>query len=1173
MKVGVLALQGSFIEHIGILRKLGVETSPIRLPRELDSIDGLIIPGGESTTILRLMKDFGLIKPIREMAQDGLPIWGTCAGMILLAKEVSNSEMETLGLMDVKVRRNAFGSQIDSFEIDLQIPLLGKLPFRAIFIRAPIIEQAKPGVEIVSRLPDGRIVAIRQDRLLACAFHPEFTDDLRFHSYFLNIVKGSCSPKDKNLPCSHVKSRSAAAPGNYTTANLMFRIEVSVKPRFPDLEGDRLKTDIHDIGITTVKEVRVSDVYFLEGKLDETELERIGRELLADPVFEEFSWGEGPLSSLSGEDTHLIVVTYNPGVTDPVASSVSKAIRDLGIDTVTSVKTARKYSLRGELSEHALRSICDKLLVNSVIQHVVTKKETIALPTPTYKFVLNTVDLLSLDDDGLMELSRGRLWLNLTEMKRIKDYFSRLGRNPTDVELETLAQTWSEHCIHKTFKSKIKLGQLIIDNLLKSTVMKVTEELKKPWCLSVFRDNAGVIDFDGRYAICFKVETHNHPSAIEPYGGAATGIGGVIRDILGTGLGAKPILNTDVFCFAPPDFPYDKLPRGVLHPRRIFKGVRAGVADYGNRMGIPTLNGAILFDERYVGNPLVFCGTVGMLPVSMSQRGQQQPGDFVVLVGGRTGRDGIHGVTFASGELTKESETISSSSVQIGDPITEKKLMDVLLKARDRGLYRRITDCGGGGLSSAVGEMAEETGVRVYLERVPLKYSGLSYTEIWISESQERMVLAVPPDTVNQLISLFQSEGVEAAVIGEFTNTRRLELFYEDNLVGDLDMEFLHKGLPQPEKEAIWEPPKHEEPDFPQPSDLGEQLLRILSSWNVCSKEWVIRQYDHEVQGGSVLKPLTGVNNDGPSDATIVRPLLDSDMGIIVANGINPKYGDIDPYWMAASAIDEALRQIVAVGGSLKKVALLDNFCWGNPDKPDRLGGLVRAAQACYDIALGYETPFISGKDSLYNEFETEQESICIPPTLLISAVAVMDNVERAVTMDCKREGDLIYIVGTTWNELGGSQYYSIHGYIGNRVPRVNPKKGKRLMDALSAAMEKGLVRACHDLSEGGLGVAAAEMAFAGGLGMVIDLAKVPLGEAINRDDYVLFSESNTRFLVEVAPEDRHRFESTMAGVNFAAIGQVTSKEKLEVYAFNGKMVLSASIAELKEAWQRPLRW
>jgi phosphoribosylformylglycinamidine synthase II len=953
----------------------------------------------------------------------------------------------------------------------------------------------------------------------------------------------------------------------------LLRIEVSPKTGLPDPEGERLEKDIRDIGINAVKRVRVSHVYLLEGELDEEEMGRIGRELLADPVVEDFYWGDGLSSDASRTNACIVEVAYNPGVADPVAGSVGRAIRDLGISTVTSVKTARRYSLWGDLSDEGLQSIRDKLLFNRLVQHVVTKGEAVSLPSATYEFALTTVDLLGLDDSGMMELSKDRLWLNLVEMRRIKDHFSGLGRNPTDVELETLAQTWSEHCIHKTFKSKIKLGQLVIDNLLKSTLMKVTEELAKPWCLSVFRDNAGVIDFDGCHAICFKVETHNHPSALEPYGGAATGIGGVIRDVMGTGLGAKPILNTDVFCFGPPDFPYDKLPPGVLHPRRVFKGVRAGVADYGNRLGIPTLNGAILFDERYVGNPLVFCGTAGLMPVTMSQRGRQQPGDLVVLAGGKTGRDGIHGVTFASGELTRRSESVSSSSVQIGDPITEKKVIDVLLKARDRNLYRRITDCGGGGLSSAVGEMAEETGVRVCLERVPLKYTGLSYTEIWISESQERMLMAVPPDKVEQLLELFRSEEVEATTIGEFTDTHRLELLYRDNLVCDLDMEFLHKGLTQLEKEAVWELPQHAEPNFPPPTDLCEDLLLVLASWNVCSKEWVIRQYDHEVQGGSVLKPLTGVNNDGPSDAAVIRPVLDSDKGIIVSNGINPKYGDIDPYWMAASAIDEALRQIVAVGGNLRKVALLDNFCWGNPDKPDRLGGLVRAAQACYDIALGYETPFISGKDSLYNEFKTEHGSISIPPTLLISAVAVMDTVERTVTMHCKQEGDLIYIVGTTLNELGGSQYYGIHGYVGNRAPGVDAKRGKKLMDALSAVTEKGLVRACHDLSEGGIGVAAAEMAFAGCLGMVVHLGWVPLGEPVNRDDYVLFSESNTRFLVEVAASDRRQFADMMAGVDFAVIGEVTNRGKLEVYGLKGQLVLSAPIGELREAWQKPLRW
>jgi phosphoribosylformylglycinamidine synthase II len=953
----------------------------------------------------------------------------------------------------------------------------------------------------------------------------------------------------------------------------LFRVEVSVKPSFPDPRGEALRADIRDLGIGTVGRVRVSDVYLLEGKLSQKEVNIICQELLADPVVEEYSVVEAPLVAPEDKDAHAIEVAYNPGVMDPVEESVRKGILDLDMTTVESVKTAKRYYLSGELSASDIDLISSKLLVNSVIQHAVTGRERVSLPSAEYRFSREEVNLLALDDDGLAKLGQEKLELNLDELKHIQSHFSRLGRNPTDVELETLAQTWSEHCKHKTFKSRIRLGKQVIDNLLQSTIMRVTEELNKPWCLSTFKDNSGVIDFDGRYALCFKVETHNHPSAIEPYGGASTGLGGVIRDPLGTGLGSKPIASTDVFCFAPPDFPHDRLPPGILHPRRILKGVRAGVADYGNRIGIPTLNGAILFDERYLGNPVVMCGTIGLMPKDAAQMGRQQPGDLVIVVGGRTGRDGIHGVTFASALLTGESEAVSASSVQIGNPVTEKKMIDVLLKARERGLYRRITDCGGGGLSSAVGEMAAETGVRVYLEKVPLKYSGLSYTEIWLSESQERMILAVPPASAEELISLFASEDVEATVIGEFTDDRRLKLFYQDNLVCDLDMKFLHHGLPQLEREAVWQPINYPEPDFAEPTDLGEDLKKILNSWNVCSKEWVIRQYDHEVQGGSILKPLTGISDDGPSDAAIIRPVLDSEKGVIIANGINPKYGDIDPYWMAASAVDEALRQVVAVGGSLKRVALLDNFSWGNPEKPDRLGGLVRAAQGCADIALAYGTPFISGKDSLYNEYETGTESICIPPTLLISAMAVMEDVSRVVSMDCKQEGELLYIVGTTYNELGGSHYYSIHGLIGNRVPQVNPKEGKKLMDTLSAAMERGLVKACHDCSEGGIGVAAAEMAFAGGLGMTLYLDKVPLGEPISRNDAILFSESNTRFLVEVAPEDSQRFEQAMKGVTFAAIGQVTKGDKFEVYGIDGEKVVSTPLAELKEAWQKPLRW
>ncbi|MES0329758.1 MAG: AIR synthase-related protein, partial [Dehalococcoidales bacterium] len=441
------------------------------------------------------------------------------------------------------------------------------------------------------------------------------------------------------------------------------------------------------------------------------------------------------------------------------------------------------------------------------------------------------------------------------------------------------------------------------------------------------------------------------------------------------------------------------------------------VADYANRLGIPTPNGAVLFDERYLGNPLVYCGTAGIMPIGCARMGRQQPDDLIVLVGGRTGRDGIHGVTFASEKLTEKSTELSFSAVQIGNPIVEKKMIDTIIQARERRLFRRITDCGGGGLSSAVGEMAEETGARVYLERVPLKYAGLSYSEIWISESQERMILAVPPGCRNELLKLFAAEDVEATVIGEFTDDKRLKLFYRDNPVADLDMAFLHGGLPCLELKATWTAPQHPEPDLKPLPDLGEELKNILGAWNVASKEWVIRQYDHEVQGSSVLKPLVGVDEDGPGDAAIIRPVLDSARGLIISNGINPDYGDIDPYWMAASAIDEALRQIIAVGGDLERVALLDNFSWGNTSRPESLGALVRACQACYDMAVVYETPFISGKDSLNNEFYFEGRTISIPHTLLISAMAVMEDSGKAVSMDFKEAGSLIYLAGTTYNE------------------------------------------------------------------------------------------------------------------------------------------------------------
>jgi len=980
---------------------------------------------------------------------------------------------------------------------------------------------------------------------------------------------------------------------------MFWKIEVIDKPGIFDAVGVGVKKDVLDLGIDSVKDVRFVQVYKIEGSISPQEVEKICAQLLADKVSQDYRITAGRKQSAAG-NVHIVEVAHNPGVMDPVEDSTLKGIRDLGIGGVTSVKTARKYLLTGKLTEKQLKTISEKLLYNKLIQHVVKDQAFEHGPEAAgdagYKFGLVILDLLQATDKRLQELSsQGQLFLNLIEMRLIQDHFKKLGRNPTDCELETLAQTWSEHCGHKTFRGKIEYKEIIgpqshrvaksqgkklkIDNLLKSTIMKVTKELNKPWCVSVFKDNSGVIEFDDKYNVCFKVETHNHPSALEPFGGANTGIGGVIRDPMGTGLGAKPFLNTDVFCFAPPDYPFSKLPKGTLHPKRIAKGVVSGVRDYGNKMGIPTVNGSVLFHEGFVGNPLVYCGTAGIMPKDKSSK-KTSSGELIVVVGGRTGRDGIHGATFSSGELTHESETISSGAVQIGNPIQEKKMLDTLLVARDRGLYTAITDCGAGGLSSAVGEMAQELGCRVDLEKVPLKYKGLSYTEIWISESQERMAISVKKEKLTELLGLFSGENVEATVIGEFTDSKRLKLFYHNHLVCDLDMQFLHEGLPKTEKKACYVSPKHKEPVIAVKKDLTPYLAGLLGDYDICSKEWVVRQYDHEVQGGTVLKPLVGIVNDGPSDAAIVKPVLGSKRAVIVSNGINFRYGFIDPYWMAASCIDEALRQIIAVGGSLEEVALLDNFCWGNPDKPDRLGSLVRTSYGCYDIAKAFGVPFISGKDSLYNEYAVHGKSQAIPGTILISAIGVMKDAGKAVSMYAKKPGNLIYIVGLTREELGGSHYYGMFKAMGNNVPRVYPDQANKTFRALSLASSSGLISAMHDCSEGGLGVAASEMAFSGGLGMELFLAEVPYTgsscggkKRIERNDFVLFSESNSRFIVEIEKKHQEKFEKLLKGTAWGLIGCVSPGKDFKVFGLDGDICLNSNIEDLKESWQKPLRW
>jgi phosphoribosylformylglycinamidine synthase len=968
-----------------------------------------------------------------------------------------------------------------------------------------------------------------------------------------------------------------------------------------DVMADAIAAAAGDLGLARQLAPHTARGYLLEGDATTADIHRLADELLADRVVERTvvgRVGEPVLHTPPPGVPVCVHVLPKPGVMDPVALSAEKAIADFGI-AVRTVRTLKKVWLP-DLAPATLQALCSKVLANDSVEHVVIGPLTLQRLDmgQATRFQLIHIPLRDLDGAALEELSRTRqLYLSRIEMETIQAYYRSLQRDPTDVELETLAQTWSEHCSHKTLGGRIAYrdegGERHFENLLKETIFAATRTIRRElaehdWCVSVFEDNAGVVRFDERYHVVFKVETHNHPSALEPYGGANTGIGGVIRDPLGTGLGARPVCNTDVFCFAPPDTPPEQLPPGVLHPRRVMQGVVAGVRDYGNRMGIPTVNGAIYFDPRYLGNPLVYCGTVGLLPCDKARKAPQA-GDLIVVIGGRTGRDGIHGATFSSAELTSDSESLSGGAVQIGNAITEKMLLDVVLAARDQGLYHAITDCGAGGFSSAVGEMGEHLGAEVTLEAAPLKYEGLTYTEIWISEAQERMVLSVPPETWDAFRALCEAEGVEAVIIGRFVPTGRLRLTYHGQTVGDLDMQFLHGGRPAVVRDACYTPPPETPLELPRQSgDGGADLLGILGSLNVASKEWVIRQYDHEVQGGSVVKPLVGAANDGPSDAAVLRPVLDSLQGLAIACGMNPCYGELDPYHMAASGIDEAIRNCVAVGADPARIALLDNFCWGYTDRPETLGSLVRAALACHDLAVALRTPFISGKDSLNNEFTYvdaagQRRTIAIPPSLLISALGQVPDTRACVTMDLKRPGNVLYQVGETDNELGGSHYARRHGLRGGHVPQVHVPRAQRTFPAVHAAIRQGLLRSCHDMSEGGLAVAIAEMALAGGFGAAVDLDGIPgqctaLSEPL-RTIVRLFAESNTRFVCEVEPDHVPAWETLLQQreVPCHRIGTVAASDRVTIEAQaehgNRRRWIDLPIAQLKDAWQQPLKW
>jgi phosphoribosylformylglycinamidine synthase len=961
-----------------------------------------------------------------------------------------------------------------------------------------------------------------------------------------------------------------------------WRVEVFRRAQIDDPAGAAAVAALREVGVQGVRSIRRGHGFLLSPELSPAALETIAQRLLVDPVLEEARVTppgdlpqRGELSARGAHKLHRILVMRRRGVMDPTALTIERAIARSGLGDKLEVRalTFQAFEIEGELDRAHLERAAQDVLANDVVDEVYIDDDALhfEFPTAGATHVVQHVPLREANDAELERISRdGQLSLSLDEMHAIRAHYRAANREPTIAEIETLAQTWSEHCKHKTFTGIIDYDGERIDNLLKRTIKAATVELNKPWCVSVFHDNAGVIEFDTGWNVCFKVETHNHPSAIDPYGGAGTGVGGVIRDILGVGLGAKPIANTDAFFVGPADLPQEKLPKGCMHPRRILRGVVAGVRDYGNRMGIPTVNGGVWFHPRYVGNPLVYAGCVGLMPADCTDK-HVAPGDAIVVVGGRTGRDGIHGATFSSLELHDESQVVSSSAVQIGDPITEKRVCDALLRARDARLYRAVTDCGAGGLSSAVGEMGAECGAEVDLELVPLKYPGLSPAEIWISEAQERMVLAVPPEKLDELLAVFRAEDCEATAIGRFNATGKLELRYRGERVGSLDMAFLHDGDPRPLRVAKRPVIDTTDPGCPPCADANAATLALLRAPNIASKEWIVRQYDHEVQGMGVLKPLCGERDDGPGDAAVLQPLAHSKRGIAIGCGANPDYGLRDPYAMATAVIDEALRNVVAVGGDPARTAILDNFSWGNCKRPEQLGTLVEAARGCYAAAIAYETPFISGKDSLNNEFRTGDETISIPPTLYVSALAIVPDVSRSVSMDLKRAGNALYLVGMTHAEFGGSQYFALAGLEGGRAPRPDLAVAPRTLRALHSALKDGLARACHDLSEGGLAVAAAEMAFAGELGAALDLENAPLGDfdaaRVDRDTALLFSESCTRFLVEVAPEHAADFERALKGLDFARIGVVRTERRLSI-ARGAKTLVDLDLDALRAAHQ-----
>lgn len=994
---------------------------------------------------------------------------------------------------------------------------------------------------------------------------------------------------------------------------MAFRIEIGFKQSVPDARGKSVvERARHALGIS-LQQCRTRDVYKVDIELNGVQRTAV-RKAFTDPV-----------TCSSAEDrlappkfTWLIEIGYKPGVTDNVGRTARSLVRDVldrDLNDHERVFTAIQYFITApDATRDEMQHLASDLLANPLIQdiHLFSQEEwdtsepdrSVPLMAADKEIEVNTIDL-NVDDESLMRISReGILSLSLQEMHAIRDHYLDAGRkedrlalglpeHPTDVELECIAQTWSEHCKHKIFAGRIeytdeKGNEQTIQSLFKTYIQGATKKVseKIDWLVSVFSDNAGVIRFRDDLYLVFKVETHNSPSALDPYGGSITGIVGCNRDPMGTGLGAELLCNTWGYCLGSPFYDGD-LPEGLFHPRRIRDGVHAGVIDGGNQSGIPYVRGFECFDDRFIGKPLVYCGTAGFLPAKVCDRPSESkeifPGDILVVVGGRTGLDGIHGATFSSEELRQESP---AQAVQIGDPITQRMMYEFLIEARDLNLYQCITDNGAGGLSCSAGEMGTMSGgVDIDLQKAPLKYEGLQPWEILLSEAQERMTLAVPPEKLDAFMELARRREVEAAALGTFTDNGKYLIRYGDRVVASMDMSFLYEHCPLMTMEAKWEPPHVAAPKSSSSGGRTKALTKLLGRLNVCSKEFKSRMYDHEVKGRSIVKPFVGVERDVPGDATVLLADYKTREGVVLSDGINPFYSDLDTYHMTTSVVDVAVRRIISAGGNWDHIAILDNFCWPdpvlsptNPDGPYKLAQLVRSNQALYDITTAYSVPLISGKDSMKNDSVRGGRKISIPPTLLISAIGKMDDIGYAQTLSFKNAGDVVYILGNTAAEMGASEYHRMlaeeqgtPGDFGGTVPSVDLEQALGTYKRLNEAIRNGLVSSCHTPTTGGLGVGLALCVMGGNLGATIDLSALPAAGSLTLDQ-MLFSETNSRFILTCTPETQQQLEASLNGLPLAKVGTVDSGDTLTVLNKNGRTVIQMPVKKIRKAFTEPLK-